>query len=305
MLGRLMHPAVGAAEVAKERTIPLLQNPYVLSADPCVSSSGSAITVAANLVAVSLATETDGSIICPSSHNSAVCIKPTVGLTRRAGVIPSSPRQDTVGMVSDAVYVLDEIVGLDYCDKATIKASLYIPRGGYKQFPKANGLRGKRQEGAVLVDNVEIANIEVILNQTLEITALLIEFKPSLDRYLKELGSSPVRTLADVIAFNKKFSDLEKTKEYGQNLFLESQATNGFGDKEKAALLDMSRLTLNGFVKVMKEHKLDALVTPGPYFTSGADFTPVLAIGGFPSGGCRGRPWGPRPLDRPKKKILS
>ncbi|KAB1207598.1 hypothetical protein CJ030_MR7G022900 [Morella rubra] len=231
------------------------KNPYVLSADPCGSSSGSAISVAANLVAVSLATETDGSIICPSSHNSAVAHCRTV---------------------SDAVYVLDEIVGLDYRDKATIKASLYIPRGGYKQFLKANGLRGKRQEGAVLVDNVEIANIEVILNQTSEITALLIEFKPSLNRYLKELVSSPVRTLADVIAFNNKFSDLEKTKEYGQNLFLESQATNGFGDKEKAALLDMSRLTLNGFVKVMKEHKLDALVTPG------ADFTAVLAIGGFP-----------------------
>ncbi|KAB1207602.1 hypothetical protein CJ030_MR7G022904 [Morella rubra] len=213
------------------------KNPYVLSADPCGSSSGSAISVAANLVAVSLATETDGSIICPSSHNSAVGIKPTVGLTSRAGVIPISPRQDTVGTVSDAVYVLDEIVGLDYRDKATIKASLYIPRGGYKQFLKANGLRGKR---------------------------------------LGILVSSPVRTLADVIAFNNKFSDLEKTKEYGQNFFLESQATNGFGDKEKAALLDMSRLTLNGFVKVMKEHKLDALVTPG------ADFTAVLAIGGFP-----------------------
>ncbi|KAB1207484.1 hypothetical protein CJ030_MR7G000721 [Morella rubra] len=285
------------------------KNPYVLSADPCGSSSGSAISVAANLVAVSLATETDGSIICPSSHNSAVGIKPTVGLTSRAGVIPISPRQDTVGpicrTVSDAVYVLDEIVGLDYRDKATIKASLYIPRGGYKQFLKANGLRGKRlgivrkpffdfgddnvlrkifhqhlktlrQEGAVLVDNVEIANIEVILNRTSETTALLIEFKPSLNKYLKELVSSPVRTLADVIAFNNKFSDLEKTKEYGQNFFLGSQATNGFGDKEKAALLDMSRLTLNGFVKVMKEHKLDALVTPG------ADFTPVLAIGGFP-----------------------
>ncbi|KAB1207487.1 hypothetical protein CJ030_MR7G000718 [Morella rubra] len=285
------------------------KNPYVLSAGPCGSSSGSAISVAANLVAMSLGTDTSGSIICPSSYNSAVGIRPTVGLTSRAGVIPISPRQDTVGpicrTVSDAVYVLDQIAGLDYRDKATIKASLYIPRGGYKQFLKANGLRGKRlgivrkpffdfdddvvlrtifeqhlktlrQEGAILVDNVEIANIEVILNRTLETTALLIEFKPSLNKYLKELVSSPMRSLADLIAFNKKFSDLEKTKEYGQNLFLESQATNGFGDKEKTALLDMSRLTLNGFVKVMKEHKLDALVTPGE------NFAPVLAIGGFP-----------------------
>jgi amidase len=74
-----------------------LQNPYVLSATPCGSSSGSGISVAANLAAVSLGTETDGSIICPSSYNSVVGIKPTVGLTSRAGVIPITPRQDTVG----------------------------------------------------------------------------------------------------------------------------------------------------------------------------------------------------------------
>ncbi len=74
-----------------------VQNPYVLSADPCGSSSGSAISVAANLVTVSLGTETDGSIICPSNSNSVVGIKPTIGLTSRAGVIPVSPRQDTVG----------------------------------------------------------------------------------------------------------------------------------------------------------------------------------------------------------------
>lgn len=74
-----------------------LQNPYVLSADPCGSSSGSAISVAANMVALSLGTETDGSIICPSGANAVVGIKPTVGLTSRAGVVPVSPRQDTIG----------------------------------------------------------------------------------------------------------------------------------------------------------------------------------------------------------------
>ena len=76
-----------------------LQNPYVLSADPCGSNSGSAISVASNLVAVALGTETDGSILCPASFNSVVGIKPTVGLTSRAGVIPVSPRQDTIGYV--------------------------------------------------------------------------------------------------------------------------------------------------------------------------------------------------------------
>lgn len=75
-----------------------MQNPYVLEAgSPCGSSSGSAISVAANMVAVSLGTETDGSIICPADHNSVVGIKPTVGLTSRAGVIPVSPSQDTIG----------------------------------------------------------------------------------------------------------------------------------------------------------------------------------------------------------------
>lgn len=75
----------------------ILQNPYVLSADPCGSSSGSAISVASNMVAISLGTETDGSILCPSSFNAVVGIKPTVGLTSRAGVVPVSPRQDTIG----------------------------------------------------------------------------------------------------------------------------------------------------------------------------------------------------------------
>nr|POF07953.1 putative amidase [Quercus suber] len=291
-----------------------VQNPYVLSADPCGSSSGSAISVAANLVAVSLESETDGSITCPSSSNSVVGVKPTIGLTSRAGVIPISTRQDTIGTVSDAVYVLDEIVGQDYNDKATIEASKYIPHCGYKQFLKVNGLKAKRlgiarkpfynfgndtflkkifaqhldrlqarkfpclmyypnlvhnfsqnfrQEGAILVDNLEIANIHAILNVgTSERTALMIEFKQALNKYLKELVASPVRTLADVIAFNKKFSDLEKIKEYGQNLFLEAQATNGSSDKEKAALQDMARLTRDGFLKLMIEYNLDALVTP-------------------------------------------
>ncbi|MCL7035383.1 hypothetical protein MKW94_005455, partial [Papaver nudicaule] len=72
-------------------------NPYLLSRDPCGSSSGPAISVAANLVTLSLGTETDASILCPSSYNSVVGIKPTVGLTSRAGVIPITPRQDTVG----------------------------------------------------------------------------------------------------------------------------------------------------------------------------------------------------------------
>ncbi|GLU02765.1 hypothetical protein SLE2022_200030 [Rubroshorea leprosula] len=287
------------------------KNPYVLTANPCGSSSGSAISVTSNMVAVSLGTETDGSILCPASANSVVGIKPTVGLTSRAGVIPISHRQDTIGpicrTVSDAVYVLDAIAGLDYNDKATRKASRHIPYGGYKQFIKPHGLKGKRlgivrnpffdfpngsaltqafeshfntlrEQGAVLVDNLEIANVNIILNFTTsgEAIALLAEFKLSLNAYLKELMSSPVQSLADVIAFNQNFSDLEMIKEFPQDIFLAAEATNGIGDIQKAALESLANLSKNGFEKLMKENKLDAMVT------TIADTVPVLAIGGFP-----------------------
>ncbi|KAK3194865.1 hypothetical protein Dsin_026175 [Dipteronia sinensis] len=261
------------------------RNPYVLSANPCGSSSGSAISVAANMVAVSLGTETDGSILCPSNFNSVVGIKPTVGLTSRAGVIPVSPRQDTIGpicrTVADAVHVLDAIAGFDYNDQATKEASKYIPYGGYVQFLKPYGLKGKRlgivrnpflkyakgsalaqyehhlrtlrQEGAVVVDRLEIVSIDVILNVTGsgEAAALLAEFKLAMNAYLYELVDSPVRSLAEIIAFNNKFSEL-------------------------VALLNLAKFSRDGFEKVMMENSLDALVTPG------AGIAPVLAIGGFP-----------------------
>ncbi|KAI9182038.1 hypothetical protein LWI28_021447 [Acer negundo] len=197
------------------------KNPHVLSADPC----GSAISVAANMAAVSLGTETDGSILCPSIYNSVVGIKPTVaGLTGRDGVIPVAPRQDTVGTVADAVYVLDAIGGFDCNDEATREASKYIPLGGYKQFRRPCGLNKKRlgivrnhpffdkesevsqafelhiqtvrQEGAIVVDNLKIANIDDIMNSTAS-----VEFLANAG-----LVASLVRSLADVIDF--KFSKL-------------------------------------------------------------------------------------------------
>ncbi|KAK0582939.1 hypothetical protein LWI29_031309 [Acer saccharum] len=284
------------------------KNPYVLSADPCGSSSGSAISVAANMAAVTLGTETDGSILCPSSYNSVVGIKPTVGLTSRDGVIPIVPKQDTVGpmcrTVADAVYVLDEIVGFDRNDAATREASKYIPLGGYKQFLKTNGLKKKRlgivrnpfvngsvvtkvfehhiqtmrQRGAVVVDSLKIANIDDILNFSAsgELVTLLAEFKVSLNSYLKGLVASPVRSLADVIAFNNKFSKLEKIKEYGQIIFEAAQATKGIDSGVQEAYSNLARLSKDGLEKLMRENKLDAVVTPGDNFAT------VLAIGGYP-----------------------
>ncbi|CAA7016554.1 unnamed protein product [Microthlaspi erraticum] len=276
------------------------KNPYVLSASPGGSSSGSAISVAANLVAVSVGTETDGSILCPANQNSVVGIKPSVGLTSRAGVVPISPRQDTIGpmcrTVADSVHLLDAIVGYDHFDEATHTASKLIPEGGYKQFLKASGLKGKRlgvvlknplldqhintlrREGAIVIDNLTIPNMEVIMDWTKsgEEIALLAEFKISLNAYLKELVKSPVRSLADVIAYNKKFSEQEKVKEWGQDVFIAAEATNGMGEKEKAALQKMDELSRNGIEKLMEENKLDAIVTLGWTLSS------VLAIGGYP-----------------------
>ncbi|KAJ1389200.1 Amidase signature domain [Sesbania bispinosa] len=235
------------------------KNPYTMD-DPCGSSSGSAISVAANLVAVSLGTETDGSIICPSQTNSVVGIKPTVGLTSRAGVVPISPRQDTVGpicrTISDAAHVLETIVGIDTYDKATIEAS--------------------KQRGAVLVDNLKIDNIYEILSDPSELIALDFEFKLSLNAYLKDLVVSPVRSLADVIAFNNKHPKLEKL-EYGQNHMLQAEKTNGIGKAQKQALLNMTRSSQNGFKKLMKRNQLDAVVAPF------GDFSMILVIGGYPA----------------------
>ncbi|XP_010028700.2 probable amidase At4g34880 [Eucalyptus grandis] len=287
------------------------KNPYNLSATPCGSSSGSAISVAANMAAVSLGTETDGSILCPSSSNSVVGIKPTLGLTSRGGVIPITPRQDTVGpmcrTVADAVNVLDVIVGFDpYDDKATREASKYIPRGGYKQFLKVDGLKGKRlgivkpfpffdsysgtpfakafeshfntlrKQGAVLVDRLDLADFSKIYSDRSEGVAMSAEFKLALNTYLRDLVVSPVRSLADVIAFNNKHKHAEKTDEYGQDLFIAAQATNGIDKTVKSALQNMTRLSRDGFEKLMRQNKLDALVTPE------STAALALAIGGFP-----------------------
>ncbi|KAK4437670.1 putative amidase [Sesamum alatum] len=288
-------------------------NPYVKGGDPCGSSSGSAISVAANMVMVSLGTETDGSLICPGDHNSVVALKPTVGLTSRAGVIPMSPRQDTVGpvcrTVSDAVYVLDSIVGFDPRDsEATKAAAKFIPLGGYTQFLNEDGLKGKRlgvvkhpflalsrisvsspvfeghlqtlrEKGAIILDNLEIPNIDVILNPLLcgEALALMAEFKLTLNDYLREQITSPVRSLSDIINFNQNNPDLERNEEFGQDLLIAAESTNGIGEEERQAIEMMENLSRDGLEKLMLENALDAIVTLG------SDASTVLAMGGFPA----------------------
>ncbi|KAE8667362.1 Pollen Ole e 1 allergen and extensin family protein [Hibiscus syriacus] len=282
------------------------KNPYVLSATPCGSSSGPAISVAANLVTVSLGTETDGSILCPASFNSVVGLKPTVGLTSRAGVIPVTPRQDTIGpicrTVSDAVYVLDAIAGFDSNDEATRPASYYIPPGGYKRFLNPYGLQGKRlgvvrdpffktiglglvqtfeshfetlrRLGAIVVDNLQIYNIDVILNVTAsgEAAATIAEFKLSLNAYLEDLEVSPVRSLADIITFNLKFPDL-----VGPGNLLGSRSHKWDWCTGEGSIIKLGNLSKNGLEKLMRDNELDAVVTPR------SDASAVYAIGGFPA----------------------
>ncbi|KAG6653457.1 hypothetical protein CIPAW_05G078300, partial [Carya illinoinensis] len=265
---------------------------------------GSAISVAANMVAVSLGSETHGSLLCPADHNSAVGLKPTVGLASRAGIVPILPRHDTIGpisrTVSDAVYVLDVIVGFDPQDyEATKEAAKFIPVGGYKQFLDPNGLRGKRlgvvrnpilgflngssviqdferhlntmrERGATVVDSRMIENVDIILDpkRSGELTAMLAEFKVSLNDYLKEHISSPARSLSDIIAFNKNNPELAT--------FIASDKTSGFGEKERQAIVLMQNLSRDGFEKLMMDNELDAMVIP----CTGS--IAMLAIGGHP-----------------------
>ncbi|KAF8700787.1 hypothetical protein HU200_034144 [Digitaria exilis] len=282
-------------------------NPYVLSVTPCGSSAGPGVAAAANMAAVTLGSETDGSILCPSSWNSVVGIKPTVGLTSRSGVIPITPRQDTIGpmcrTVSDAVHVLDAIVGYDELDaQATGAASKYIPHGGYTQFLKVDGLRGKRiglsyvlfqgfdndhlavyekhlntmsEHGAIVVDDLDIATNFSDLGDK-ETLLMEAEFKLSLNAYLSDLLRSPVRTLSDVIAFNNAHPVEERLRDFGQPDLIAAEKTNGIGAKERAALRRLHEISTNGLERMMKEHQLDAIVAPN--HNAGG----VLAIGGHP-----------------------
>ncbi|GJN32298.1 hypothetical protein PR202_gb20795 [Eleusine coracana subsp. coracana] len=241
-------------------------NPYVLSHTPCGSSSGPGVAAAANMAAVTLGSETDGSILCPAAANSVVGIKPTVGLTSRSGVIPITPLQDSIGpmcrTVSDAVHVLDTIVGYDALDaKATRAASKYIPRGG--------------EHGAILVTNLDIA-IDWADLTTQERIAMNAEFKISINAYLSDLEYSPVRSLAQIIAFNNAHPIEERLKDFGQPDLIAAEKTNGIGKVEREAIRRLNKLSTNGLEKLMKEHRLDAIVA------ANNNASPILAIGGYP-----------------------
>jgi amidase len=270
------------------------RNPYVLNRTPCGSSSGSAIAVAANLVTVSIGTETDGSIICPAGVNGVVGIKPTVGLTSRAGVIPISVTQDTVGpfgrSVADAATVLGALVGVDQRDPAT-QASTGRAQTDYVKYLELNGLRGARigipregyfgyspkadavvnqaidvlrNGGAVIVDPVKIPNFDRAALSADELTVLLYEFKAGVNAYLSSVAPGAlVRTLDDVIEFNKR-NPLENLPYFGQELLVRAQAKGDLTEAEYLEALEKCRRLAGkeGIDAVMDEQQLDALVAP-------------------------------------------
>jgi amidase len=268
------------------------RNPYILDRNPCGSSSGSGGAVSANLCALAIGTETDGSIVCPSSANGIVGIKPTLGLVSRAGIIPIAHSQDTAGpmarTVRDAAVLLNVLTGIDPRDSATQSAHA---RGqiDYTRSLDPNGLRGARigvartrffgysdvtdklvndaigqlkAQGAVIVDP---ANIETAGKfDDSEFDVLLYEFKADLNAYLAGLGpKAPVRTLQAIIDFNERNKEREM-QWFGQEIFLMAQKKGPLSEKKYrdalAKNLRMSRA--QGIDATMNKYRLDAIVAP-------------------------------------------
>jgi amidase len=298
------------------------RNPYVLDRNPCGSSSGSAVAASANLCAVAVGTETDGSIVCPASNNGIVGLKPTVGLVSRAGIIPISHTQDTAGplcrTVADAAALLTALAGQDPRDPATASSGS-IPKD-YTRFLNLRGLQGARigvarakffgysdaadrlaeaalevlqREGAVLVDPANVPHAGEYDDAELEV--LLYELKADLNTYLQGLGpAAPVKTLHDVIEFNQRHRDREMPY-FGQELFLQAQEKGPLTSPAyMKALTKCRRLSRTlGIDAVMAKHKLDALIAPTgspPWLTdlvngdhfTGGSSTPA-AVAGYPS----------------------
>jgi len=266
----------------------LTKNPYALDRNACGSSSGSGAAVSANLCAVAVGTETDGSIMCPSSANGIVGLKPTLGLVSRAGIIPIAHSQDTAGpmarTVRDAAILLGALAGSDARDQATATAKV---EANYLQSFDPNGLRGARlgiarkyfgfndtvdnlmndvigemkAAGAVIIDPADLES-HGKFDET-ELLVLLYELKADLNRYLASRKDAEVKTLADLIAFNEK----NKAKEmpyFGQDLFEKAQAKGPLSDKEYTAALAANQALSreHGINGVMDKFHLDALVAP-------------------------------------------
>jgi amidase len=266
------------------------KNPYATDRNPCGSSSGSGVAVSANLCALAIGTETNGSIVCPSSTNGIVGIKPTLGLLSRTGIIPIAHTQDTAGpmarTVADAVIMLGAMTAVDVNDSVT-QAEGRKALNDYTPYLDANGLQGKRigiwrgsmefhegvdalmeeafevmrQQGATLVDIEKVSADESLEGAGFQV--LLYEFKADLNKYLQEHPDAPVRSLEEVIAFNKE--NEEQAMPYFKQEILEmAQEKGDLNTPEyKEALAKVKRVNgKEGIDQRMEEQQLDAIVAP-------------------------------------------
>ena len=282
-------------------------NPYALDRNPCGSSSGTGAAIAASFATVGIGTETDGSIVCPSSACSLVGVKPTLGLIDGAGIIPIAHSQDTAGpmarTVADAAALLGALTGRDYSaslDPAGLRgARIGVARKKFFGYsPEADGLVEAaidvlRRQGAVIVDPADIPHAGEYDDS--ELTVLLYELKADLPAYLATWApGAKVKTLADVIAFNEANKATEMPY-FGQELFLQAQEKGPLTDQayRDALAKDQQLSRTEGLDVAFARDSLDAIVAPtgsppwptdlvnGDHFL-GASSTPA-AVAGYPN----------------------
>jgi amidase len=262
------------------------RNPHVLDRSPCGSSSGSGAAVAAGYVVAAIGTETDGSIVCPASANGIVGFKPTVGLVSGRGIVPIAHSQDTAGpmtrTVADAAILLDAIAGADPADPNASAAE--EGKGGFQAALAAGSLSGRRfgivrnhgggpaaepvlelaiatlkAQGAEIVDPVVLRPSAEYSED--ELAVLLFELKADLAAYLVARGTHPVKSLADVIAFNEREVATE-LRWFGQELFLDAEHKGGLDSADYRGRLARGRRLAGaeGIDAALAAHRIDALV---------------------------------------------
>ena len=298
----------------------LTKNPYALDRNACGSSSGSGVAVAANLCAVAVGTETDGSVVCPASVNGIVGIKPTLGLISRSGIIPIAHSQDTAGpmarTVRDAAILLNALAGTDPLDTATAESKGKIS-GDYSRFLDPNGLRGTRigvarkyfgfndavddlinsvmeqikRQGAVLVDPADLESHGKFDDS--ELTVLLYELKADLNAYLANRPDAAVHSLKELIEFNDGNKDKEMPY-FAQDLFVKAEAKGPLTSKEYVDAIEANhRLSRAGGIDgIMDKLHLDAIMAPtgGPAWLTdlvngdhaGGGSSNAAAVAGYP-----------------------
>lgn len=281
------------------------------------SSSGSGAAVAANLAAAAIGTETSGSIISPSSQNSLVGLKPTIGLVSRTGIIPITHTQDTAGpmtrTVEDAAILLGAIAGADDLDEVTKttaqarvedytkfldagylkRARIGIPRYYYKHLDRdrlvivESAIDVFREQGATIIDPVELP----CQGTRWDANVLRYEFKKYVNDYLANVDPSlPVHSLAEVIAYNEAHADI--ALKYGQDTLIWAEETSGsLTEKEymESKRKNKERAGAMGIDHVLREHQLDALLflgnEYGPDLAARAGYPSVTVPGGYAENG--------------------